>query len=373
MKISTISSIEQIKAFCKTNLNDKSPFINYEFYKTLEITQCTNIETGWIPEHIVLKNNGELKGVIPNFRKLNSNGEYVFDHIFTNAYNQLGIKYFPKYLSATPFTPVKREKFVFGNEKFDLSILSKLIFELLIRKKIPSFHINFIEKNVSDELKKFKFMQRLGIQYYWYNRSYKTFECFLSSLKRKKRKNICKERNFLKNQKVSFIVKESDKITPEDIDLFYKCYSNTIKKKWSIHYLNVLFFKKLFSSDYKKKMVLIQAFDKSDFLGCSLHFKGTGTLYGRYWGALKNIPFLHFELCYYQAIEYAIKEKLNKVEAGAQGEHKIARGYLPELTYSNHWFNCPELIDPISDYLKDEGKKIIETVNFLKSYSPFKS
>ena len=227
MKISTVSSIEQIKAFCRSNLNDKSPFIDYEFYKTLETSQCTNAETGWMPEHIVIKSINKVIGVIPNFRKFNSNGEYVFDHVFINAYNQIGLKYFPKYLSATPFTPVKREKFIFGNKKVDLKVLSELIFELLLIKKIPSFHINFLEQNVSNDLKKLKFLQRIGIQYYWYNRSYKTFECFLTSLKRTKRKNISKERNFLKNQNVSFIVKESDQITLKDIDLFYKCYSNT--------------------------------------------------------------------------------------------------------------------------------------------------
>ena len=373
MKISTVSSIEEIKTFCNVNLNDNSPFIDYDFYKQLENSKCTTAETGWVPEHIVIKNQKDLIGVIPNFKKFNSNGEYVFDHVFINAYNQLGIKYFPKYLSATPFTPVKRENFIYCSKKIDSAILSKLIIELLIKKKIPSFHINFIEKNISNELKKYNFFQRLGIQYYWYNKAYKTFECFLLSLKRKKRKNIVKEREFFKTQNINFIVKESIDINLEDIDLFYECYSNTIKKKWSIHYLNFEFFKELFESKYKTKMILIQAFDKSGFLGCSLHFRGKNTLYGRYWGALKKIPFLHFELCYYQAIEFAIRNKIHKVEAGAQGEHKIARGYLPELTYSNHWFNCPDLIDAISNYLLDERKKIIETVNFLKSYSPFKN
>ena len=373
MKISTVSSIEEIKRFCQKNFNDNSPFIDYEFYKKLEQSKCTSIETGWVPEHIIIEDDNELKGMIPNFRKFNSNGEYVFDHVFVNAYNQLGKQYFPKYLSATPFTPVRRKNFIFGEKKIDLDILSKLIFKFLLKKKIPSFHINFIEKNISDELKNYNFFQRLGIQYYWYNNSYKNFDCFLASLKRKKRKNIIKERDFLRAEKIKFVIKESENITIEDIGLFYRCYSNTIKKKWSIHYLNISFFKQLFTSDYKEKMVLIQAFDKSGFLGCSLHFKSKNALYGRYWGAIKNIPFLHFELCYYQAIEFAINQKLYKVEAGAQGEHKIARGYLPELTYSNHWFDCPDLLEAISEFLIDESKKIVETVNFLKSYSPFKN
>lgn len=373
MNLNTVPSIEEIKKFCTANFIDESPFIDFDFFKKLETTKCTTLETGWIPEHIIIKEKTKLKGIIPNYRKLNSNGEYVFDHIFANAYNQLGIKYFPKFLSAIPFTPVNRNKFYYGSEEFDLEVLSKSIIDLLLKKKIPSFHINFLEKNISNKLKEYNFIQRLGIQYYWYNNSYKSFECFLSSLKRKKRKNIIKEREFLKNQKISFVIKESDQITFEDIDYFYKCYSNTINKKWSIHYLNNLFFRELLKSDCKKKIIIIQAFQKSKFVGCSLHFKSINTLYGRYWGALKHIPFLHFELCYYQAIEFAIKNKLRKVEAGAQGEHKISRGYLPELTYSNHWFDNPKLKNAISEYMIDEGKKIFETINFLKTYSPFKS
>ena len=196
MKITTISSIKEIETFCKQYFKDNSPFIDYNFYKNLETSKCTAKETGWIPEHIVFKNQNQITGFIPNFRKLNSNGEYVFDHIFINAYNQLGIKYFPKFLSATPFTPVKRENFIYANEKVDFSILCELITELLLKKKIPSFHINFIEAKISNKLKQNNFLQRLGIQYYWYNRSYKTFECFLSSLKRKKKKKYYKRKRF---------------------------------------------------------------------------------------------------------------------------------------------------------------------------------
>ena len=373
MHLSTVKSIEEIKKFCKTNLNDSSPFIDYEFYKKLETSKCTSMETGWVPEHMVIKRQNELVGVIPNYKKFNSNGEYVFDHIFVNAYNQLGLKYFPKYLSATPFTPVKRKNFFYSNKKIELNTLSELIIDFLLQKKIPSFHINFIEKNISDKLRESGFSQRLGIQYYWYNNFYKTFDCFLSSLKRKKRKNIIKEREFLKKQKISFFIKESSEITLEDIDYFYQCYSNTIKKKWAIHYLNIQFFNELFKTDYKKKMVLIQAYNESKFIGCSLHFKSDKAFYGRYWGTLYEIPYLHFELCYYQAIEFAIKNKLYKVEAGAQGEHKIARGYLPELTYSNHWFGNHELSEAITNYLDDEGKKIIENINMLNTFSPFKT
>ena len=374
MEIVAISSIEEIKLFCKKNFFDISPFISYEFFRELETSKCTSQGNGWSPEHLVIKSNDVLIGIIPNFKKNNSNGEYVFDHIFANAYNQIGKKYYPKYLSAIPFTPVKRNKFLYtDNSEISLKNISKHLISFFSKKGISSFHINFIDKIISDELNKQNFSQRLGMQYYWYNKSYKTFDCFLSSLKRTKRKNIIKERNFLRNEEIKCIVKRSNEISSKDIELFYKCYSNTIKKKWSIHYLNQLFFEKLFNSNLKKKIVLIQAFKKIDFLGCSLHFIGDDTLYGRYWGALQEIPFLHFELCYYQAIEFAIQKNFKKVEAGAQGEHKISRGYLPELTYSNHWFNSLELKESIDLFFYEEGKKVNETIEYLKKFSPFKN
>ena len=374
MEINTISSIEEIKLFCKKNFFDISPFISYEFFRELETSKCTSPSNGWSPEHLVITNNKVLEGIIPNFKKSNSNGEYVFDHIFANAYNQIGKKYYPKYLSAIPFTPVKRNKFFYANNsKFSLKNISKYLIPFFSKKEISSFHINFIGKTMSDELSQHNFSQRLGMQYYWYNRSYQTFDCFLSSLKRTKRKNIIKERSFLKDEKIKCIVKRSNEITSKDIELFYKCYSNTIKKKWSIHYLNQLFFEKLVESNLKNQMVIIQAFKEDIFLGCSLHFIGDNTLYGRYWGALQEVPFLHFELCYYQAIEFAIQNKLSKVEAGAQGEHKISRGYIPELTYSNHWFESHELKESINIFFYEEGKKVKDTIEYLKKLSPFKS
>ena len=374
MKIFTISSIEEVKLFCKKNFFDISPFISYEFFRELETSKCTSQNNGWSPEHLVIKNKDVLVGIIPNFKKNNSNGEYVFDHIFANAYSQIGKNYYPKYLSAIPFTPVKRNKFFYTDKsKISLENISKNLISFFLKNKISSFHINFIDKNMSDKLNQQKFSQRLGMQYYWYNESYNTFDCFLSSLKRTKRKNIIKERNFLKDEEIKCIIKRSNEISSKDIELFYRCYSNTIKKKWSIHYLNQLFFEKLVKSNLKKQIVLIQAFKKTDFVGCSLHFIGDDTLYGRYWGALQEIPFLHFELCYYQAIEFAIKNKLSKVEAGAQGEHKISRGYLPELTYSNHWFDSIELKESIDLFFYDEGRKVLETIEYLKKLSPFKS
>ena len=372
MKISTISTIENNKSFCKKFFTDSSPFISYDFFKYLEKTGCTNIYSGWEPEHIIIKNNTEDIGFIPNFKKQNSNGEYIFDHVFANAYHQVGENYYPKYLSAIPFTPVPKEKIFYGEKKINISQLTKLIKKHCIEKKISSFHFNFIDKKNSELLNKESFYQRLGIQYYWYNKSYENFSCFLDKLKTKKRKNIIKEREYLKKNNINIIVKKGDEIRSEDINLFFKCYLNTINKKWSIAYLKHSFFDQILNSIIKQKIVLIQAFEKNIFVGCSLHFIGEKNFYGRYWGCLKEIPFLHFELCYYSAIDFAIENKLKKVEAGAQGEHKIARGYEPKLTYSNHWFGHSKLSPHIKEFLIEEKKRVKDTLAHLNQFMPFK-
>ena len=190
-------------------------------------------------------------------------------------------------------------------------------------------------------------------------------------MKSRKKKTIIKERRFLKDYGVTFIKKEGEMVNEEDVKNLYSCYLNTIEKKWSRPYLNFNFFKGLISTKTEKKILLISAYKNKRLLGCSIHFIGNEILYGRYWGCTENVPYLHFELCYYQAIEYAIKNKLQKVEAGAQGEHKISRGYLPNLTYSNHWFNNETLSKPIQDFLEKENKKTVEVADYLSKFSPF--
>ena len=371
MKIRTISSINELKEFCEKSFHDKPPFINFDFFINLEKTKCTYQKSGWIPEHIVIEKKKSIIAIIPNFKKFNSNGEYVFDHIFANAHHQLGINYFPKYLSAIPFTPVSREKFIYPKEKIDNEELLNNLKDFLMKKEISSFHINFINKKNSNLLNTYGFTQRLGIQYFWYNHLYKDFNDYLSKLKRNKRKNIVKEREYLKNLGITFLIKKGREINIDDINLFYMCYLNTINKKWGIPYLNGSFFTELIKTNQVEKLLIIQAFKKNKFLGCSIHFLGLDTLYGRYWGCLEEVKFLHFELCYYQAIEFAIKNGIQKVEAGAQGEHKIARGYIPELTFSNHWFKTKSLEEPIKVFLKEERKKVNESLKYLNGYNPF--
>jgi len=371
MKIELISSIKNAEYFCKENFSDNSPFLEYSFFKLLEDSKCTNENSGWIPQHFIFKEDNEIVAFVPNFKKLNSNGEYIFDHMFENAYYQIGSNYFPKYLSGIPFTPVTRLKFIYSKNSVDQDKIIDLILKVIKEKNISSFHANFIDSKTSKKLEKYKFLKRIGIQYHWVNNSFSNFDDFLNSMKSRKKKTIIKERKFLKDHGVSFLNKEGDKIDERDIKNLYSCYLNTIERKWSRPYLNFDFFKGLISTKNEKKILLISAYKNERLLGCSVHFVGNDILYGRYWGCTENVPYLHFELCYYQAIEYAIKNKLKKVEAGAQGEHKISRGYLPNLTYSNHWFNNEELSKPIQDFLTKENKKTIEVADYLSKFSPF--
>ncbi len=371
MKIELIPSIENAEDFCIKNLLDTSPFIKYYFFRLLEQSNCTNKSTGWIPRHIIIKENDSIIAFIPNFKKTNSYGEYIFDHVFENAYYQVGCEYFPKYLSGTPFTPVSRFKFIYSNDLVNFDEIISLLVDFFRKKKISSFHANFINSQDSQKLEKHNFFKRLGIQYHWINNSYSDFNDFLDSMKSRKKKAIQKERNYLKDQGVSFIIKKGKMITQEDLNNLYRCYINTIDKKWSRPYLNAEFFQGLINTQISEKMLLISAQKNDKILGCSVHFIGNDALFGRYWGCFEEVSYLHFELCYYQAIEYAIKNKLVRIEAGAQGEHKISRGYVPKIIYSNHWFNNKILNKPIKEFLVKENEKIVDAADYLLKYSPF--
>lgn len=371
MKIETISSIDGIKSFCKENFTDICPFINYNFFNLLEKTNCTTEQKGWKPEHIIVKQKGEILAFIPNFRKFHSYGEFVFDQIFENAFYQLGYDYFPKFLSAIPFTPVTRNNFFYSDNNIDKGKLYDELKYFFLKKKVSSFHLNFISENTSKTIGN-HFLRRTGLQYHWKNKNYKSFEDFLSNLKSRKRKNIIKERQSIIENNISFKIKTGADIKLNDLENLYYCYAKTINKKWSKEYLTKEFFLSL--GDYKllDDTILICAYENKSFIGCSVHFNKEKNLYGRYWGALYEIPNLHFELCYYQAIDYAIENKLELVEAGAQGEHKISRGYLPVKTYSNHWFNSDSLIKPIKNFLKSEEARIEETIELVNyKHNPF--
>ncbi len=375
-EISNLNSIKFIDKYIWNKLvSSDNPLMSYDFFLALENSECTSSANGWEPHHFIVKNVNKIVGIIPNFIKTNSNGEYVFDHAWADAYHRIGKNYYPKYLSAIPFTPINGDRFFFSQELYEnekTEITNSLI-KKVKKENIETFHFNFINKEQSNYLEKFGFLQRVGIQYHWNNQNYDCFEDFLSRLKSKKKKNILKERKYIKDKGIRVSCLKGSEIKEEDWDFFYNCYQNTISKKWSFKYLNFNFFRELSKSKILDNILLILAKDNSNkHIACTLNFVGE-KLYGRYWGSVKEVPFLHFELCYYQSIEYAIKNKIDLIEAGAQGEHKISRGYNPTLTYSTHWIRNSEMKSAIKDFLEREKNIINYNFKLLSKSTPYKA
>ena len=370
------SQVKSISEICKTEwknlVEDKNPFLNYNFFMAMERSGCTSLQSGWEPNHFLVKDKDIVVGLIPNFKKNNSFGEYIFDQSWANAYASLGMQYYPKFLSAIPFTPINSNKLFFKKGSKNLLIFQELK-EFLNSKEISSSHFNFVYRDQSSLLEKHDFLTRKGIQYHWYNKNYNSFQDFLDNLKRRKKKNIIKERSFIFNNGINIEAKVGKEISDSDLDFFYNCYLRTIDKKWANKYLNLKFFHLLFSCDVVDQMLIFIARDKNrQKIASALSFFDNTKLFGRYWGSLIDVPFLHFELCYYQSIEFAIKNKINLIESGAQGEHKIARGYEPSIVYSNHWIKDKKIKIAIKEFLLRESSNIHETLQYLKKLLPYK-
>ena len=375
MKIELVSDLISVDKNQWNRLNvTNHPFTSYEFLTSLELSHSVCQKTGWTPKHIIIKDNANiLIGALPNYLKMHSYGEYIFDHSWANAFENAGGQYYPKLLSAIPFTPATGPRFLIRDD----NLYKDEIFELLVNtienlvkdNNLSSAHINFLSEDISKKLHHNNWIERKGLQFHWHNKGYKTFNDFLEKLKSSKRKAIKKER-----QKISNFDIKIDRITGNDLtdemwNSFYQFYLNTIDKKWGGAYLTKDFFY-LINQNMKDRILLVIAKQHDEIVAAALNFIGNDTLYGRNWGSLVDIPFLHFELCYYQAIEFAIERNIKKVEAGAQGDHKIQRGYIATSTYSCHYINNPSFTDAVKNFVKVEAKEInkqIEIINQLGS------
>jgi len=355
-------------------LNIKNPFMSYEFISSLEISGCVSQDTGWNAQHIVMKNNkNKILGIIPSYIKQHSYGEYVFDQSWAEFYDKLGLNYYPKLQSCIPFTPVTSSKILLSNEANELNFNSLItsIKNVINDKGLSSAHITFCTKNEIDILQRNNFLQRTSQQFRWENNNYQTFDNFLDKLTSRKRKMIRKERNHVANNNIKIEIISGKDITEEYLDIFYHFYKDTCAKKWGHAYLNRDFFS-LIVEKMASKIMLVLACHGLRYVASSLHVIGEDRLYGRYWGGEKHDSFLHFELCFYQAIEYAIKNGLKYIEAGAGGYHKLSRGYVPILTYSAHYMNNAEIHSIIKDYLIKERE--LNDINFkeLENNLPYK-
>ena len=375
LEVNSVNSISKIPKETWENIVDiDNPFFAYDFLLSLEKSGCTNLDTGWVPNHLIVERKGAIIAIIPNFIKYHSAGEYVFDQNWANAFINLGLNYYPKFLSAVPFTPINGDRIFYNKPLEDIDDFFEILIKFLKKQNISSHHFNFISKSQSDIMEKSGFLTRLGLQYHWYNDNYINFDDYLDSFKLKKKKNVLKERKYVSDQGIFFKIKKGNSIKIEDLHFFFKCYKNTIEKKWANQYLNFDFFKYLLQSPVKDKMVLFIAYEKQDEqIASALNFSSKDALYGRYWGCIKEIKNLHFELCYYQSIEFAIKNNLKLIESGAQGEHKIPRGYEPTVTLSNHWIKNEKISEALRKVLEYENKNVVDTIEYLKKLLPFKN
>ena len=340
------------------------------------MSESVTAKTGWNPQHIIIKNNtGNIIGASPNYLKMHSYGEYIFDHAWANAFENAGGQYYPKLLSAIPFTPATGPRILIDPKNSDNNKIFQLIikmFEVIVQNNnLSSAHINFITDNLNKKLNNEKWIKRKGLQFHWHNRDYNSFDDFLSKLKSSKRKAIRKERRTIMNNNLVIQKVTGNELNNEIWDSFYNFYLNTIDKKWGGAYLTKSFFY-LINKTMKNKILLIIAKQNNKIIAGALNFIGSNTLYGRNWGSIVDIPFLHFELCYYQAIEYAIDNNIKKVEAGAQGHHKIQRGYVAESTYSRHLIQNESFAKAVRNFVQLEAKEIDKQIQLINEQgSPY--
>ena len=377
MKIELASSLSNVDKNQWNKLNIcNHPFTSYEFLNALETSNSVSTKTGWTPKHILVKNAANnLIGASPNYLKMHSYGEYIFDHSWANAFQNAGGQYYPKLLSAIPFTPATGPRILLNPPKKNNDEIFKLIigtYEQLVKNNnLSSAHMNFITKQLSDTLNERNWIKREGLQFHWYNKKYQSFDDFLDDLKSTKRKAIKKERKKINEYGLTIERLTGDALNVKIWDSFYEFYLSTIDKKWGGAYLTKDFFYSI-NRSMKNKILLVIAKKNNDIIAGALNFVGENTLYGRNWGSKLDVPFLHFELCYYQAIEYAIENKIQIVEAGAQGHHKIQRGYIATSTYSAHYIQNDSFDKAIRGFVEMEANEINKQIEIINQQgSPY--
>lgn len=351
--------------------NGSHPFLNHRFLHALEASGCAVEETGWIPRHVwVEDDDGQGIAAAPLYVKMHSQGEYVFDHGWADALERAGLPYYPKLQCCVPFTPATGPRLLAHSDEGRMAALATMV-EATSQLDCSGVHLTFLtdtDRAVCDQA---GLLARTDRQFHFINRDYENFDGFLASLSSRKRKNIRKER--AKAQDGVVIKRLSgDDLKPEHWDIFYRCYLDTGSRKWGRPYLNREFFARIHET-MRDEILLVMAWMDGEPVAAALNFIGSEALYGRNWGALVHKPFLHFELCYYQAIEAGLELGLPRVEAGAQGEHKLARGYEPVTTHSAHYLAHPGLRQAVGDYLDRERNAVEWDVKILEKHTPFKS
>ena len=349
------------------------PFTSYQFLSALENSGSVGAGTGWSPRPVSASLNGEVIAVAPLYAKGHSHGEYVFDHSWAHAYENAGGSYYPKFQMSVPFTPATGRRLLTrpGFEEVGQAALVQGAIQLAANNEISSLHVTFCTEAEAEVGTQMGLMHRTGQQFHWQNAGYKNFDDFLAKLSSRKRKNIRRERSTANNFGGDIVCLTGNQIEPHHWDAFWRFYQSTGARKWGTPYLTRNFFDTI-QEKMRNDVLLVLAERDGNYVAGALNFIGRDTLFGRYWGCSEHHPCLHFELCYYRAIDYAIEHKLTRVEAGAQGEHKLARGYMPITTHSLHWVADPGFRRAIKQFLQGEREAVEEENEILTSYGPFR-
>lgn len=378
MQIRTIGSMSEVSAQAwDACAGQSNPFVRHGFLSALEDSGSATAESGWATQHVLLEDSstGALLGAAPLYVKNHSYGEYVFDWGWADAYERAGGRYYPKAQVCVPFTPATGPRLLLGeaSDSETHKILGDALIAVAQQLNVSSLHITFPNKSEFDALGELEhYEQRLGVQYHWENQGYHSFEDFLARLNSRKRKAVKKERREVAALDVEIRVLSGHDMTEALWDAFYAFYMNTADRKWGQAYLTRSFFS-LLGERCADDVVMVMCFEHGQPVAGALNLRGGDTLYGRNWGCLDDHKFLHFEACYYQAIDYAIAHGLQRVEAGAQGSHKVQRGYLPSATFSLHWIADPGLRKPVANFVRQEREQIeYQIAGLLEHESPYR-
>ncbi|MDA8870538.1 GNAT family N-acetyltransferase [Rhizobiaceae bacterium] len=355
---------------------DYNPFLSHAFFHALEASGSATRRTGWLGQHLLLEAaKGELLGALPCYLKNHSQGEYVFDHGWADAFERAGGDYYPKLQSCVPFTPATGRRFLVGNSAAADDrrlMLAGGLQEVCNRHGASSAHITFMPRDEWDALNGNGFLLREDQQFHWLNDGYADFEAFLGQLNSRKRKDIRKERRLaLEGNGIEIEWLTGDQLTEEVWDTFFRFYTDTGNRKWGQPYLTRNFYSRI-GSTMAEDILLVMATREGRYVAGAINFIGSRTLYGRHWGCDEEHPMLHFEVCYYQAIDYAIAHGLARVEAGAQGGHKLARGYMPQITHSAHHIPHPDFRRAVSNYLDHERVAVERDAKLIAEHGPFR-
>jgi len=375
LSLKIVSSLHRIDAAAwDACAGVSNPFVRHAFMSALEDSGAVSAESGWQPQHLVLEDAGRVVGCAPLYLKNHSYGEYIFDWGWAQAYERAGGRYYPKLQCAVPFTPVTGPRLLVAEDAPQREELQRAlangIVALARQLKVSSAHVTFATETEHELMAGEEMLPRWSEQYHWKNEGYGTFDDFLAALSSRKRKTIRRERE-VANSRVKISTLTGDAITARHWDAFFKFYMNTSDRKWGQAYLNRDFFT-LLGERLKDAVVLVVGEEDGELVCGALNLKGGDTLFGRNWGTAVDYPMLHFEVCYYRAMDFAIAENLAWVEAGAQGEHKIQRGYLPRRTYSNHWIADRGFRAGVSDFLARERAAVTAQMAELTEMGPFK-